>query len=194
MGKSLLKFAAAVFLPLVTIVFVVSEHVGWWDRYLGLTDVLEAAARLETSYAEGVRRIVIPGDPAWVPVLDLIRRYSSVKLPPGREPRALARFVAVASAKIDTGLGNIAEWTAPSTPIALLYQDWPGNTIPPSDYRIVGTIGDLRAWVDKRRADVHFLGRDILLSVTSVVIGLVIWLVEHSPPSSTKDPRGPKEK
>jgi hypothetical protein len=164
----------------VTIAFVFSEHLGWWDRYLGLTDVLEAAARFETSYSDGVKRVVVPGDSAWPPVLDRIRRYSPAQLPSGREPRVLARFIAVASAKIDAGPGNIAEWTAPSTPIALLYRDWPGNTIPPSDYRVVGTIGDLRAWVDKRRADLHFLGRDILISFTSVMVGLMIWLLEHA--------------
>ena len=190
MNKPVFKFVAAVFLPVLTILFVIGEHGGWWDRYLGLTDVLEAAARFETSYSEGVRRIIVPGEPAWAPVLDLIRRYSPAKLPPGREPSVLARFVAVASAKIDTGLGTIAEWTAPSTPIALLYQDWPGNSVPPSDCRIVGTIGDLRTWVDKRRADLHFLGRDVLLSITSIVIGLVIWLMENGPRGS-RDGVGP---
>jgi hypothetical protein len=189
MNKPVLKFVAAVFLPIVTILFVVSEHVGLWDHYLGLTDVLEVSARFDTSYAEDVRRIVSPGDPAWVPVLDLIQRYSTVKLPMDRQPHALARFTAIASAKIEAGPGSIAEWTAPSTPIVLIYKDLSENKFTHSDYRIVGTIGDLRTWVDKRRADVHFLGRDILLSLTSVVIGLVIWLFEHAPESSTRGRR-----
>jgi hypothetical protein len=78
------------------------------------------------------------------------------------------------------GPGRIAEWTAPSPPILLSYVDWPGNAVTPSDYRIVGTIGDLRVWVDKRRADFHFLARDILLSISSVVIGVLIWLAERA--------------
>src|SRR4029453_14760360 len=119
MGKALLKLIIGVFLPLVTIVFVVSEHVGLWDRYLGLNHVIEAAGRLETSYAEGVDRILRPGEPAWAPLIKLIHRYSSAQLPADRQPKLLARFVAVASAKIDAGPGKIAEWTAPSTPITL---------------------------------------------------------------------------
>jgi hypothetical protein len=177
-NKPVLKLVAAVFLPLLTALFIISEHAGWWDRYLGLTEVIEATTRFETSYAE-VRRIIVPGDPAWAPMLDLIRRYSRVKLPAGREPRVLARYVAVASAKIDTGPGSIAEWTAPATPIVLLYQNWSETTAPPSDYLIVGTIGDLRTWIDKRRADNNFFVRDILLTITSVVIGFVIWLREQ---------------
>src|SRR5262249_12036683 len=74
---ALLKLIVAVFLPLVTIVFVVSEHVGLWDRYLGLNHVIEAAGRLETSYAEGIDRILRPGEPAWAPLIKLIHRYSS---------------------------------------------------------------------------------------------------------------------
>src|SRR3989338_7615145 len=123
--KSLLRFLAAVCLPLVVIFFVVSEHAGWWDRYLGLDDVLEAAGRFETSYAEDVRRVITPSDAAWVPVVDLIYSYSPAELPTDRQPRILARFPAVASAKAELGAGRIAEWTAPSTPIVLLYKDWP---------------------------------------------------------------------
>ena len=181
MSKRLLKLLLAVILPLITIIFVVSEHVGLWDRFFGLTDVLEVARKFETSYAEGVKRTVRPGDPAWVPVLDLIRRYSPAELPAGREPRVFARSVAVSSAKMEAGSGQIAEWTAPSTPILLIYIDWPGNTVPPSDYRIVGTIGDLRTWVAKRQADFHFLARDVLISFTSIVVGFIVWFVEHSP-------------
>jgi hypothetical protein len=190
MTKRLLKLLAAVILPLITIAFVITEHVGWWDRFFGLTDVLEVARRFETSYAEGVKRTVRPGDPGWTPVLDLIRRYSPAELPPGREPHVLARSVAVASAKTETGPGKIAEWTAPSTPILLIYADWPGNTVPPSDYRIVGTIGDLRTWVTKRQADIHFFARDVLISCFSIVIGFIVWFVEHSPGGNSDAPAG----
>jgi hypothetical protein len=180
--KRLLKLMAAVVLPALTIGLIVSEHAGWWDRYFGLTNVLDVAKRFETSYAESVNRQIRPGDPAWGALNDLIRRYSTADLPPGREPKVFARFVAVASSKIDLGDGKIAEWTAPSTPVVLIYDDWPGQSVPPSDYRIVGTIGDLRVWVDKRRSDFHFLARDVLVSLTSVILGLVVWIVEHRSP------------
>jgi hypothetical protein len=175
------KFASAVILPVLILGFVISERTGFWDRYFGLNHVLEFATRLETSYAEGVDRQLRPGQPGWDAMLTLIRRYSPAQLPTNREPKLLGRSVAVTSAKLDLDGGKFAEWTAPSTPIILIYIEWPGQIVTPADYRVVGTIGDIRTWVDKRRSDFHFLTRDILLSMAGIVVGVILWLSEHRP-------------
>lgn len=175
-----LKFGTAVFVPLVTIAFLISEHRGFWDRYFQLTDVLEVARKFESSYTDEAGAPVRPEDAAWEPLLTLIGRYSTAKLPTEREPRVFARSVAVTSAKIEPEPGKIvAEWTAPSTPIFLVYVEWPGNQVGPSDYAVVGTIGDIRGWVDRYRADFHFFTRDVFILASSIVLGALIWVAEH---------------
>ena len=142
-AKALGKFMLAVGLPLVTLSFVVLNYYGLWDYVRGLHHVREIATRMETSYAEDVKRVIRPGQPGWDTMVSLIRRYSSAQLPANREPKLLARFVAVASAKLDIGPGQIAEWTAPSTPLVLIYIEWPGQPVEPADYRIVAGYSDL---------------------------------------------------
>ena len=180
-ARAIGKFMLAVGLPLVTLGFVVLNYYGFWDYCRGLHHVREIAARMETSYAEDVKRVIRPGQPGWDTMLSLIRRYSSAQLPANREPKLLARSVAVASAKLDIGPGQIAEWTAPSTPLVLIYVEWPGQPVEPADYKIVGTIGDIRAWVDKSRADFYFVTRDVLITLTSIFLGGLIWFVEFRP-------------
>lgn len=182
----MLKFVAAVIIPSVVLVFVISMRVGIWDRWFGLDKVEKVAEKFESSYSSDASHPVRIGDPAWTPILRLISKYSNVDLPKDKEPRVLARFVAVLSGKTDLGQGRIAEWTAPSTPIALLYRDWPGQDVPREDYRIVGTIGDLRAWINRSKDDFRFVMQDILLAVLSITLGAIIWVTEAKPDQENK--------
>jgi hypothetical protein len=104
----------------------------------------------------------------------VIAKYSSARLPIGREPRVFARFVAVASARDEAGHG---EWTAPTTPVALLYKEWPGHgEVPPGDFVLVGTIGDLRTWIQRDETDFDFLIRTILFGALSASVGVFLAL------------------
>ena len=73
-------------------------------------------------------------DKEWSPLMPMITKYSNADLPRDKKPRVFARFKAVLSAKDDaTG----AEWTAPSTPIVLIYKEWPGQgDVSVTDWRI----------------------------------------------------------
>lgn len=71
-----------------------------------------------------------------------------------------------------------AEWTAPSTPLALLYRDWPGNEVPREDYRIIGTIGNLREWISKAKDDRRFLVQDVFLGTFTPLLGFGLFLIE----------------
>lgn len=173
-----LKLAAGVVLPAAIFIFIVADRIGVLDRVAGLDHVLEVASRLETSYAE-VDRQVGPDEAAWKPLLSLIKEYSIATLPEDMKPRMLARSVAVSSARLDLGSGNFAEWTAPSTPVILIYSEWPGQTVQPDNYRVVGTIADLRIWVDRRRSDRRFMFQDIFLSLLTLVLAGIVWWIEH---------------
>src|SRR5579871_2174155 len=143
----------SILVPILTVAFISSERTGFWDRVRGLDLAERAAKRFDLSYAADASTPVRVGDPEWRPLLSLIEAYSIASLPKGREPRVIARHVAIASAKTQIGPDQIMEWTAPSTPLLLLYRDWPGDDLPPSDVKIVGTIGDLHRWIDQSKAD-----------------------------------------
>ena len=72
----------------------------------------------------------------------------------------------------------MAEWTAPSTPLLLLYKDWPGNDIPPEDYRVIGTIGDLRDWISKAKDHRRFVVQDVFLGTFTPLLGLFVFWIE----------------
>jgi hypothetical protein len=58
--------------------------------------------------------------------------------------------------------------------------------VPPEDYRIVGTIGDLRAWIIRSKDDFRFVMQDILLAVLSITLGAIIWVTEAKPDKENK--------
>lgn len=93
--KRFLEFLLVFLLPALILGFIVTEHMGVWDSWLGLNEVERIATRFETSYAKDVDRWVDPGEPGWQPLLGLIRRYSAASIPKDREPRGLARSPAI---------------------------------------------------------------------------------------------------
>jgi hypothetical protein len=161
-------------LPLFGLGFVVSDRLGVFDEWLGHTEVLNIANRFETSYEPGIDRQVRADEDGWRPLLRLIRRYSSATLPDNEEPIVFARAVAIVSGKIEIGDSRAAEWTSPSTPTLLIFQEWPGSMVPKDKYLIVGTIGDLRKWVEDSRRDLRFVFQDVFLSIVAVSFGALL--------------------
>jgi hypothetical protein len=176
----LVKFISGVFIPLCVLAFVISTRVGFWGYWFGLNHVEKVAANLETSYATNVSRQVRPGDPAWKPLLRLINKYSTANFPKDREPKVFARYVAVGSHKIEAGNELVAEWTAPTTPIMLIYKEWPGQKVERKDNHIVGSIADLRTWITRSKDDFRFLVQDVALAVLSLVFAVVLWINDRS--------------
>ena len=179
-GKQrLVKFVSAIVLPVVYGGFVITEHAGVWDRLRCLDLVEDVAGRLETSYAEGVDRQIGPDEKAWEPLIKLIYEYSNVELPMDKEPKMVARYVAISSAKIELGKSKFAEWTAPATPIAVLYRESPGQKVSPEDVRLVGSIGDIRTWIRRSKNDFKFLVLDLFLGAFSLGIGVMVWRMDN---------------
>jgi hypothetical protein len=162
-------------MPAVYLIFVITDHYEVWDEIRGLNEVKAVAARMNISYAEEKRQYW-PSDKEWKPTLALITRYTNAQLPRGKSPVMIARYKAVASAKIDITPGAFAEWTAPTTPLVLLYRDPPLSM---GDAVVVGDIGDLFIWIDKSRSDFRFLIQNVLLGIFSLSLGVLIWTVEH---------------
>src|SRR6202040_1046261 len=91
-------------------------------------------------------------------------------------PKAIARFRAVLSGKEDLSQGAVAEWTAPSTPIALIYGPGKALAVGADHVVIVGDIGDLSRWIAEYRDYWKFLLNDVLLGVLSVATALLAFL------------------
>jgi hypothetical protein len=173
------------------VVFAVLSYFGFWSSLRGDDLIGALAERLDTSYDAEVKRQVRPGDLEWDPLLRVIRRYTRADLPTDREPRVLARSQAILSAKTEQ-----AEWTAPTTPILLLYADWPQ---PPGqeghpltigrEAFIIGTLGDLHEWIKRDQSDFDFLWRNIIFGALSFCVGVFLALPYRS--SSKMGPRPP---
>ena len=174
-----IKFISAIVIPICVLVFLWSLRTEFWDKWFGIDEVEKVVKNFELSYSPDASHPVRAGDPAWKPMMRLIHKYSAIELPKEREPKVIARSVAVFSQKLDIGAGKISEWTSPATPVILLYKDWPGQSVPPQDYRVVGTIGDLRLWINQSRDDFRFIMQDVLLSALSITLGIMIWVGEH---------------
>lgn len=182
MGLKKLKFAlnlVLVILPILYLGFILADRAGVWDRLCGLDLVEQAAARFELSYAPDASTPVRAGDKGWKPLLNLAYRYSHAQFPADKQPRVIARFVAVLSNRTPTDGVVEAEWTAPSTPLALLYRDWPGNEVPREDYRIIGTIGNLREWISEAKDYRRFLVQDVFLGTFTPLLGFAVFLIDR---------------
>jgi hypothetical protein len=173
-------------LPFLYVGFVVADRLGIWDETSGLDLVQSASDRFEESYAENASQPVRVGDKEWKPLLRIIYRYSRATFPTDKEPRVVARMVAPLSVRTPQAGPLKSEWTVPSTPLYLLYRDWPGQSVYPDDYRVVGSIGDLQEWISKEKDRRRFLVQDIFLGIFGPLLSVVIfWLEKRGSATST---------
>jgi hypothetical protein len=180
-AKRWLELSGAAVLPIICLLLVVAEHDGLIDHWRGLDRVKTVADNFSLSYAPGASTPVYPSDAAWKPLVELIQKYSKVKLRTDKQPQTVARFESTLSTRQDVGEGTHYEWTSPSTPFAVIYRHWPdpGTTFQREDYTIVGSIGDLQNWIAQSKADYHFLVKDIVLGILALALGYAGWYVNH---------------
>src|ERR1700690_447088 len=128
-------------LPFLYTGFIIADRYGTWDELSGLGLVEQVSERFDLSYGEDASNPVRVGDKEWEPLLKLVYEYSPADFDKSKEPRVIARFQASLSTRTPAEGPLIAQWTAPSTPLALIYQDWPTNTgkdLNPDVWRVVG--------------------------------------------------------
>ena len=166
-------------LPILAFALVLVERSGLIDRWCGLNYVEIAVENLSLSYAPDASTPVYPTDPAWAPLMKLIRKYSRNKLREDKQPQTVARFPATLSTQEQIAGQRISEWTSPSTPFAVLYRKWPGNSLPPEDYTVIGSIGELHEWISRQKSYFHFLVHDVVLCLLSLTLGYSVWHVAH---------------
>jgi hypothetical protein len=171
---------ASLALPVLYLAFLLADRQGVWSHLRGLDSVEAVTARFEKSYAPDASAPVSVGDPEWKPLINLIYKYSNADFPKDKKPQTVARLKATLSGEQLSPDGKLqSEWTAPSTPFMVLYRRWPGNAIPKEDWRIGGTIGDLRSWILRSKEDLRFLVKDVFLVLFSFIVGLLLFFHEH---------------
>jgi hypothetical protein len=189
-NKRRIELALSVVLPLLYLAVASADHFGVTDRLKGLDKVQGVGDNFGLSYGPSPSMPIYPDNPAWKPLLLLIRQYSKVKLRIDKQPQTIARFQASLSTEDRLGDGEISQWTSPSTPFVVLYRYWPANTgkvIPKDDYTVIGTIGDLQNWITQSKNDTHFLIQDVLLTLAACVLGYILWRINYVQPVSRKN-------
>ena len=169
-------------LPFIYLGFIVADRLGIWDRLTGLNLVEKVATRFDLSYADDASSPVRVGDAEWNPLLTLVYRYSKDSFARDKTPRVFARFRASLSSRTPSEGPIFSEWTAPSTPIVLIYVEWPqnsGKSIPPDLFRVVGTIGDLHEWISKEKDRRRFWVQDIFLGTFGPLLAIVVFWLER---------------
>jgi hypothetical protein len=167
-----------VFLSGAAVLFAFLSYCGFWSSIRG-DDLLAALSdRFDKSYGD-VNRVVKPHDREWRPLLRVIKRYTHADLLQEKEPMVFARGQAIASFETPAG-----EWTAPTTPIVLMYRDWPapgtGTLIKGKDFVIVGTLADLHDWIRRDQSDFDFFWRTLIFGSLSFCIGIFLALPDSS--------------
>jgi hypothetical protein len=176
-------------LSILSVAFAVVSYTTHWDWWLRDDMVEKVTDRFDLSYAKDAGLPVQRGDPEWAPLLRLIERYSPHRgeLPKDRPPMTVARFQAITAAQTAAG-----EWTAPATPVALIYRKWPdpgsGVYKPGQDWFVVGTIGDLHDWIRRDRADFDFFWRTIIFGLLSICTGVALALADTTRPANAPPP------
>ncbi|SRR6266852_3104281 len=174
--------AILLILPFLYIGFIIADRYGVWDDVTGLSWSERSEGRFEKSYAADASVPMRPGDKAWKPTLELFYSYSSATFRTSREPKVIARMQASLSTRTPPEGPMLTEWTSPSTPVVLMYVDWPTNTgknIGPEDWVVVGTIGEWRAWVSRAKDRRRFLVQDIFLGTFGPLLSVFIFLLER---------------
>lgn len=167
-------------LPVLYLLFLLADRAGVWSHLRRLDMIESVAARFEKSYAADASHPVSVGDPEWDPLMRLVYRYSNTEFPRNKQPQTIARFQATVSGSQTSPDGVIlSEWTAPSTPFAVLFVKWSGQSIPREDCYVAGTIGDLRSWIARSKDDFRFLVKDVFLVLFSFAVGFSLLLHEH---------------
>jgi hypothetical protein len=182
---------AGVALSILSVAFAFVSYTTHWDWLLRDDMAEKVAERFDLSYSNDVAHTVQRGDPEWAPLLRLIEQYSPYRgeLPKDRPSMTVARFQAITSAQSAAG-----EWTAPTTPIALMYRKWPdpgsGAFKRGQDAFVVGTIGDLHDWIRRDRTDFDFFWRTIIFGLLSACVGITLALADttRSPSSAPPGP------
>jgi hypothetical protein len=156
----------------LVIVFGLANHFGWIDDFRGLQYARAVADSYDRSYGPGASQPIYSNNPAWPVLIRLIYKYSTADLPKDRTPVVIARDKAILSA-VDQNIPGLPQWTAPGTPIALIYVQWPGQAVNPSDYRFIGSIADLHEWITRDSDDFRFLVSDVLLAVLALALAII---------------------
>ena len=166
-------------LPILVVLTVIAEHCATFDWLQGLDQVAKVADRFDHTNAPDANVPVYPNDAEWKPMIEFIKKFSTVKLRADKQPLTIARKQTSAW----TSEGDFDKSVAPSAPIFVFYRHWSygeGTHKDEEDHTEIGTVGDLHNWIERSKTNRHFLINDVLLALMPIILSFWLWRINYS--------------
>lgn len=178
--RFLLKIFLIAFIPILTLGFNVFEKTPWYSCLFSIHGVESAITkRLTTQYGDSHRLIIDRQhnkeefDDLW----KLILKYSDAKIPKNT-PKVISRVAIENGAYVTIPKKGKVILIPDSAPILALYcteQQVLRGECKGEDSLMIGTVGDIKQWLEKKRQTIRSTV-DLILSVVSIVLGLALEL------------------
>lgn len=173
--KMVLKIILILVIPTILMGYNLFEQSPLYKRIIGTLQVDKALrTKFLTQYGDHGKLILGRDfdEDEFRSVWNLIRSNSNVKLPM-KEPYWISRLAIENGAAVTLPMGPKVVLIPESSPLFVFFCPNPTENCPKDDVVLVGTVGDLRAWVKNKEKNVR-LGFDLLVSLLSIVVGLFI--------------------
>ena len=179
-----IRFSAKIFLiaviPIMILGFNAFEHTPVYSWIFDIHGVESAISkRLTTQFGDSHRLIIdrVNNEQEFDDLWKLIRSYSAISLP-DRIPQIISRLALENGPYVMVPNKGKVVLIPDSAPVIALYcskqQVTKGECEGDKSY-LVGTVGDIKDWLEKKQKRIRST-IDLILSVISIVIGLVLEL------------------
>jgi len=172
-------------IPMATLGFNVFEKTPLYSRLLSIHGVESAITKKLTTQYGDRHRLIIDRQQSKEEFDDLWKlalNYSSAKLPQ-KPPNLISRLAIENGTFVIIPQKGKVYLIPDSVPVFALYcsiQQVMNNECEGADSVMIGTVGDIKEWLAKRRWNIRSTV-DLILSVVSVILGLIVEL--HQPTS-----------
>lgn len=177
----------SILIPILTLCYGVGDYSGWWDKIFGRTNATLGWERLASN--EGFPKIIVfNDDPVFNDHYEVIKANSKNKdaltgIRQNLKPTAIIRVGG--TLKPDAGENLPEGWPNPkfapeSLPVVFLYDFTKDSFLKVKSFHSksltpVGTLGDVRRWIEDSRNQERFIFSTIILGILSIVIILLDW-------------------
>lgn len=185
--KTVLKVILVLVIPSLLLGFNLFEQTPFYKRLIGSLQIEGVlASKFLTQYEEPGQLVLRRGvDSEFEAVWGVIRSNTSATLP-ADEPTMISRIAVENAAFVTLPQRGRVALVPESVPLFVFYcLSLPAGCSEQSAVR-VGTIGDLRAWA-QGRADWIRLALDVVVSLLSIIVGLLVEFPRRSRKKSSKN-------
>lgn len=173
--RKLLPYVIPAIVPVLTLLYGFGEHFSWWDKLSGRTAALAGWQRLMSNKGYPVSWIY-SDEPEFLPLEKIINRWTTSH-----------EAVPVIGAGIHPSLISRSDIQTLTTKVP---ENWPNPTFVPDTVPVmflynvtreggqgkvarIGSLGDIRRWIDESRNQERFYVSTVLLSLLSIGVAII---------------------